>query len=456
MLFNRLVNWCLKFSERNQKVHQFILRLSVSQIFRRILYGSFWNAVLNLWGKGISFVGTVIIVRMIGREAFGEFGMLSTTIAMFGMFTTFSISQTATKYIAQYRTVDKEKAGRIIGLTFIFSAVLGILMLLCVMIFADVMAVKALNAPHLKNSLQLMGLGLLFSAVNGAQNGIIAGFEGFKANALVGVISNLGLTVLKVFLTYLYGFKGAIVGITIEPVLTYLITYFLTRNLIRSNDVKIRFKDAFKESGILLHYSLPSLLTGLLVFPANWYSMTLLAKSEGGYHELGAYNAANQWFNVLIFLPYILSSTFLPVFSDMIARNQLKEIDRIIKIAIFIVSVVFVFLNAVFLLFGDQISLIYGNDFKGIGFLLNLVVFSLLPQALSIILSNLLAALNRMWLGFAINLLWCIILLGSANLFLPFGAEGLVSARILAFTVNFIIMLIFYLNWKSKMQLSTL
>jgi len=321
------------------------LRLKNSVTFRRVFAGTFWNALLNIYGKGISFIGTVIIIRLLGREAFGEFGMLNTTISMFGMFTTFSISQTATKYIAQYRNSDKNKAGRIIGLSFLFSASLGILVFLMVSIFADVIAEKSLNAPNLSGYLKIMAIGLLFGAVNGAQNGIISGFEAFKTNALVGVLSGTVLTVFKVLLTYFYGFRGAVFGMTAEPVFTYLITMIVTRKVMHRNQTRILFKGALSELTILFNYSLPSLLTGLLVFPTNWYTLTILAKSDGGYSEVGAYNAANQWYNVMIFIPYILVSTFLPVFSEMLSKNQKDEVNRIIKNALLLITAIFILLS---------------------------------------------------------------------------------------------------------------
>jgi O-antigen/teichoic acid export membrane protein len=160
MLFNRFTNLLLKYSGRNQRINDFIRELSVSDTFRRILSGSFWNLVLNLWGKGISFIGTVIIIRIIGREAFGEFGMLNSTIAMFGMFTSFSISQTATKFIAEYRNSDKEKAGRIIGLSFLFSVFLGLILFVLVFFFADILAVQSLN--FIWQIARLMAIGLFF------------------------------------------------------------------------------------------------------------------------------------------------------------------------------------------------------------------------------------------------------------------------------------------------------
>ncbi len=453
MLFNRFVILLLKFSKRNQRINNFIRELSVSDTFRRILSGSFWNAVLNLWGKGISFIGTVIIIRIIGREAFGEFGMLNTTLGMFAMFTTFSISQTATKFIAEYRNSDKEKAGRIIGLSFLFSAFLGLLLFITVFLFADILAVKSLNAPHLTDSIRLMAIGLFFGSVNGAQNGIISGFESFKSNTLVNIFLTSFLTTIKVILAYLYGFNGAVIGMTLEPIVSYLTTYFLTRSIIKSNEIKTRFKGALTESRIFLSYSLPSLLVGLLVFPSNWFVMTLLAKSKGGYHDLGAFNAANQWFNVLIFIPYILVSTFLPVFSSLLAENKFSAVNRIIKNAVLIILILFIPMSLLFFFFGDSIAItIYGPDFKGTGMLLAIAVFTMIPQGISIVLGNLLGALSKMWFSFWVNAVWCAVLIGATYLFLPLGAVGLLYAKLLAFTFNFILMFLFYLNWRTKIN----
>jgi O-antigen/teichoic acid export membrane protein len=451
MLFNKFVILALKYSERNQRINSFIQELSVSKTFRRIFSGSFWNAVLNLWGKGISFIGTVIIIRILGREAYGEFGMLNTTVNMFGMFATFSISQTATKFIAEYRNSDKEKAGRIIGLSFVFSAFIGLLLFVSVFLFADILAEKSLNAPHLASSIHLMAVGLFFGSINGAQNGIIAGFESFKSNTIINIFLTSFLTILKVVLAYWYGFKGAVIGMTIEPVLSYLTTFFLTRSIIKSNEIKIRITGSLKEYPLFLSYSLPSLLVGLMVFPTNWFVMSLLAKSAGGYHDLGAFNTANQWFNVLIFIPYILVSTFLPVFSNLLSENKFSAVDRIIKNAVLIILILFIPMSLIFFFYGDVLAItIYGSDFKGTGMLLAVAVFTMIPQGISIVLGNLVGALSKMWFSFWVNAIWCVILIGSTYYFLPYGAAGLLYAKLVAFTINFLLIFLFYLKWKKN------
>lgn len=441
----------IAFFERYPAVHQKIVALNDSQTFKRLLSGSFWNAILNFFSKGISFIGTIIIIRIIGREAFGEFGMLNATIAMFGMFTMFSISQTATKYIAEFRHSDKEKASRIIGISFLFSGALGILIFGIIMLSSEYIAVHSMEAPHLEGSLRLMATGMLFGSLNGAQYGVVNGLEAFKLNSFLGIGLGIALAILKVGLTFLYGFEGAIWGLTLEPVITYFATFWLTRKIVSENKLTIKFKGALKEYKILFAYSLPSMLSGFILFPTNWYTMTILATAEtGGYSELAAFNASNQWFNVLVFIPYIIVSAFLPVFSDLISRNKLREVQRIISNSSGLLLVIFIPLTLIFFVWGDQIAMIYGEEFAGTGYLLGISVFTLIPMAISIVYSNLLAASGRIWYTCGVTAIWSVVFIGLSFAFISHGANGLLWARFIAYGVNLLLMFFLYYEWKSR------
>lgn len=449
----RIFNFLIKHSQGYPKLNALLLRLLGSQVFLRLASGSFWNAILNLFSKGVSFIGTIIIIRLIGREAFGEFGLLNTTISMFGMFTAFSISQTATKYIAQYRNSDKEKAGRIIGLSFLFSGGIGVLVFLAVVIFAGPLSVASLNAPHLKGSLQIMAFGILFGSLNGVQNGIIYGLEAFKTNTFLGIFLGILLTGVKVLLTYYYGFFGAVLGMTVEPLLTYVITFKIVRGLMLKEGLSVKFKGALDEASILFSYSLPTILSGLLLIPTQWFVMTLLAKEDDGFFELAGYNASLQWFNVLIFIPYILMAAFLPVFSDLIQQGKLAQVDRVVKNTAVIILLIFIPLTMVFFIFGDQIALIYGGEFSGIGFLLTLSVLAMIPQSLLLIFSNLAAAMNHLWFSFAAQLSWSLILILLSYWWLHHGAEGLLNARLAAFIIHLLVFLFYYFWWKKRFKM---
>lgn len=449
-------DWIDKF-RTYPKVHALLERAFSSEIFKRILRGSFWNAILNFFSKGISFIGTVIIIRLIGKEAYGEFGMLNSTIAMFGMFTAFSISQTATKHIAEFRDLDKPKAGRIIGLSFLFSGALGLLIFIVVQLTAGMLATNSLEAPHLEGSLRLMATGMLFGSLNGAQYGVINGLEAFKENSFLGIFLGIVLTIIKIALTYWFGFYGAVVGMTVEPLITYLATFYLVRKLLTMSKLKIMFAGALQEYKILFNYSLPSLLSGLLIFPTNWYTMSLLAThSEGGYDDLADFNVANQWFNVLIFITYILVSSFLPIFSDLWAKGQYRKVNQIVKNASFTVIGIFVPISLVFLIFGEKIALIYGPEYAGIGMLIFVSVFTLIPQSLCIVLNNVLVASGRLWTSLLIFGVWSICFVGLTFALLDYSSMGLVIARLAAFLAYLLILFWVYVNYYRKSNLMTL
>ncbi|WP_192349204.1 oligosaccharide flippase family protein [Algoriphagus sp. Y33] len=445
-------DWIDKF-HAYPKIQALLLRAFSSEIFRRILRGSFWNAILNFFSKGVSFVGTVIIIRLIGKEAYGEFGMLNTTIAMFGMFTTFSISQTATKHIAEFRDLDKPRAGRIIGLSFLFSGTLGFLIFIVVQLTAGLLAENSLEAPHLEGSLRLMATGMLFGSMNGAQYGVINGLEAFKENSFLGIALGICLTLVKIALTYWFGFFGAVLGMTVEPLITYLATFYLVRKLLTRSRLKIMFSGALKEYKILFNYSLPSLLSGLLIFPTNWYTMSLLATRGGGYDELADFNVANQWFSVLIFITYILVSSFLPIFSDLWAKKQYHQVNRIVKSASLTILAIFIPICLIFLFFGENIARIYGPEYAGIGFLIFVSVFTLIPQSLCVVLNNVLVACGRLWTSLLIFGAWSICFVGLTFVLLSFSSMGLVLARLIAFIVYLLILFWVYFSYYRKLSL---
>jgi O-antigen/teichoic acid export membrane protein len=290
-----------------------------------------------------------------------------------------------------------------------------------------------------------MATGMLFGSLNGAQYGVINGLEAFKENSFLGIFLGISLTLVKIGLTYAYGFDGAVFGMTVEPLITYLATFYLVRKLLTRSRLKIIFKGALQESRILFNYSLPSLLTGLLIFPTNWYTMSLLATNkQGGYDDLADFNVANQWFNVLIFITYILVSSFLPIFSDLWAKGEVGKVNRIVKNASWTILGIFIPISIIFLIFGEGIAKIYGAEYVGVGILIFVSVFTLIPQSLSIVLNNVLVATGRLWTSFLVFGIWSITFVGFTFVLLSYSSMGLIMARLIAFVLYLVILFFIY------------
>jgi O-antigen/teichoic acid export membrane protein len=160
-------------------------RIESSPLGLRLAKGAFWSLAGALISRGLALLASIIVARILGKEGFGELGIIQSTVGMFGVFAGFGLGMTATKYVAEFRTKNPERAGRVIALSNIVAIVSGGVMSLILVFLAPWLARSTLAAPHLTLFLQIAA-GLLFlSALNGAQIGTLAGFEAFRTIAKV-------------------------------------------------------------------------------------------------------------------------------------------------------------------------------------------------------------------------------------------------------------------------------
>ena len=165
------------------------------------------------------FLGAVIIARFLGQVGFGELAMIQSTLGLLGTFAGLGIGLTATKYVAELKNQNPERTGRIIGLTYLVSWIVGGSMALFCILAAPWIASSTINAPHLVPELRLASILLLLSAGFGPQQGILAGLQAFKAIARINWwqgLSSLGLTVPLVWWA---GLRGAIIAMIFSHLL---------------------------------------------------------------------------------------------------------------------------------------------------------------------------------------------------------------------------------------------
>ena len=129
--------------------------LPQSSLGARFARGAFWSLVGTVISQGLGLVASVITARLLGKVGFGELGMINSTVGMFGVFAGLGLGLTATKYVAEFRSKDPDRAGRILGLSELVAVVSGGTVSLILFALAPMLAERTLNAPHLVNELGL-------------------------------------------------------------------------------------------------------------------------------------------------------------------------------------------------------------------------------------------------------------------------------------------------------------
>jgi O-antigen/teichoic acid export membrane protein len=378
----------------------------------------------------------VITARLLGRAQFGAYGMIQSTVSMFGVFAGVGLGLTATKYVAELRATNPNRAGRIIALSTAAALGFSAFAALALLAVAPRLAASTLNAPQLSEELRIASGVLFLNAVSGTQAGVLAGFEAFRSIARV----NLGQGILTVPFAVggalLWGLRGAVVGLVAVAVVGWVLNDIAIRAECRRNRVPVRWDRCWSDGAILLKFSLPAFLGGALTSPAMWAASSILVNQPHGYAQMGVFSAANQWRTAVAFLPALLSRPLLSILSNL-GVGEAAAFRRLLRVSIMISFALGVFTAAPLIIGSSWIMKAYGRDFEaGRSTLVVLALATVISSTVAVI-GQAIASLDRMWWGFNFNLIWALVLLSSASLLAPrYGALGLAGAFLLACSVH--------------------
>mgnify|MGYP000861028187 CR=1 FL=1 len=411
-------------------------RIENSPLGLRLARGMFWSMAGAAISRGLMLIASIVVARLLGKSGFGELGMIQTTVGMFGVFAGFGLGMTATKYIAEYRQTDPERAGRIIGLSGLVAMATGGLMALGLLVFAPWIAEHTINAPHLTGVLRIGGLILFISALNGAQTGALSGFEAFKTIAYVNLFVGLISFPILVLGTYLGGLTGAIWALAINLCFNWLFNHLALRKEARRFNVPFTLRKCGREMPIIWKFSLPAVLASSLVGPVNWLCATFLVNQPDGYGEMGIFNAANQWYAMLMFLPGLLGGVVLPVLSERLGQ---KDKNQSMKTMFFSIKANALFVMPLVALAGiasPYIMSLYGAGFRDGWPTLVVVLLTAGLLAVQTPVGQIIAASGKMWLGFVMNMGWALVFIVSTLLLVDKGSLGLATARACSYVIH--------------------
>jgi O-antigen/teichoic acid export membrane protein len=378
------------------------------------------------------------LARILGKQGFGEYGIITSTAAMISGFAGLGIGSTVTRYIANLKVREPERAGRIIGLSSVitwFSAIIyGVLLVFLAPWIAD----KTLAAPHLAPMLQISSIAIGLGVVNSVQISTLTGLESFKISSLISAILGVIQSLLVVGLAWKYGVIGTVIALSISSGLTVVSYYIVASKELKKAQINVAFRDVWKERIVLSKYSLPAFLSTIVVGPVIWVSNAFLANQPNGYGQLGIYNAALQWHIFIQFFPALASTAVLPVMSEMYGRGDKKGSINVMWKMMGITGILVIPLAAFISLLSPIIIKGYGNSFSGGHWVIVIVVFTTVLSSISSHLGTFFAASGKMWIAFTINIAWGLTFVILSYFLVKWGAEGLAIAKFVAYFFHFL------------------
>lgn len=413
-------------------------RIDRSPILTRLLEAAAWSLVGIAASRAATVVASVLAARWLEPEAFGALGIIQSTLGMFQVVANLGLGLTATKFVAQLRTSDPARAGRIVGLSQAAAWVLGGVAAAAVVAAAGPLAKYALAKPELERALQFSAPLVLLGSVAATQLGVLAGFGAFRRLASVYFVSAVATLIFVVGGVATLGLNGAIGGLIAALVAQVIAGSVQVRREAAHHGVIVDVKGGLSETAIIGRFSLPATLASLVTTPAIWISQALLVHAPGGLADMAVLNAANQWFNVMSMLPMVLAQPSVSILAERVAAGDRVGIRRLVsgvtKLSALSAGALALGLSAASpLLMG-----LYGTNYRQHPGVLAVSVFAGFLFVVQSPVGNVVVAAGRMWLGLVMNLAWGLVLIASAFALDRYGALGIAGARAVAYLAHLV------------------
>lgn len=427
----RLAHWILSVAPR--PVRQLRERVTASPLGRRLAHGTFWMVAGTATSRLMGLATSILLARILGKIRFGELGTIQGTVGLFGALVGVGVSTTATKYVAEYREAQPERCGRIVGFLLSAAVVSGVVASLGLLCFGDWLAVHTLAAPQLAPMLRMGALLVIFGSLQGAYLGALAGFEAFREVCGVTWISSLAAVPLAVAGALWLGLAGAVWALVLQALLACILGHAAVLKRTASAGVRLSMRLPRHDWPMLWSFMLPAFLATLCSTPAAWFARTLLVNQAGGYAQAGLVSAANQWMNLVYFLPWTMGGVLVPIFANLYSSGQRAGFLKLLRHNILINACVAAAVATPLALLCQLILRLYGPAFSDGAAIFVCSMIAAVLTALNNLLSRTIQSTGRAWTDLACNGVWAVtVIAGSLWLVPRYRGLGVLEAQVVA------------------------
>jgi len=404
----------------------------------RLARGSLWT----ITGTGIQYVtamlASIAVARLLGPVHFGELGLARSTIVVFTLLAGASIAMATARTVAGMRSVDRNRAGRVIGLLISLCMIAGVIATLLAVLLAPTIAAHV-GAPQLTIPIAIGALLISLTVGGQVMQGALSGLEAFgrasRLLALEGVLNALLMTGGA----WLRGVTGAMIGLVVAAAIVFVARQIALVTTCREQSIPIHYRRTLSELAVMRSFVGPAVLSGLCMPPFEWLARAVLARQANGLAEVGVFGAAYAWAAAVLMVPSQMSRPAMAIMTNLLAEGNVQEFRGLRRDTLF-TSIVAAALAAVpIIVLAPWIMRAYGAAFGRGTFVLVIAVSGAVIGAASWALRASLLAAGSVWMQCLQSLATGVTLIAVFWFTRAHGAIALAVAYAAAWSVSVII-----------------
>ena len=406
------------------------------------LIGQFTQRILNL-------SLTIILARLLLPEEYGKFYYLIGTLAFIVQLVGLSIRSISIRNVSFLYSINTERCKKYIysslfiglGLSFFGLGILNIL----IKVFSE----SYIVIDYGFQLLFFVLIAIVSEIYYGLTLGILEGLKLFKALNILTIIIVFLKFIFTILGTYFYGVTiGILCWVAASIFGASIIFFFFKRALLQKqlNLRGIKIKDCKSEIKLFIKYSLPSTIELSLLLLFMWLIKTnIYSTGETGKAKIAAFNIANQWKSLAIYIPAIFINMLQSFFSSSYGSNDSGKIKYLYKNVKKFTVTLSIIITITTLIFSDYIILIFGRGYNEASLILSILIAPTILLTVNSLNRQLLISMGKVKF-IALNNSFCALLMFSFYFLLVyFDIDILVSFSIsivinevMVYLINFI------------------
>lgn len=403
----------------------------------------------NLAGQAIGFLANIWLMRHLGPESYGRFGVGVAVMMLASQLSDIGITTGFVRYMALYNRDEPAKASRLLRLTFMLKLGVGLVVLAGGWALSGLLASRFLREPELAPLLRMAFVGSLGATLFGFFQAVFQAGERFGPYVRTNVSNNL----LKVILVIGAGWGGLLhprSAIGIFALVPFFGAFSAMASL-RREEQKAIFTGPWDSelARVLIKFSKWITFSTLCVLIFNNVDTFLLQRLSSA-REVGLYTSAWQLASIFPVVTSALTTAITPKVSGYRTSREMDQHMQKVK------SVTWVAILGFLILFGFSnliIKILLGRQYMEAQSIFNLLLLGFMISLIMAPVSVLFFTMDKPQVLSWLNFVQLILIVCFDLIFIPrFGGVGAaISAliiRIFAIPYMFILLTKYRREWK--------
>lgn len=403
-------------------------------LWGRLVRGSAWHLVGDAGARGLSFLASIIIARVLGPSDYAAFVLVQSTTGMLATFAQFGMGTTVIRCVAAYRSTELGRVENVVRTLSVLSFATGVLATVLLIATSSWLASKALNIPSIAPLLAGVAPVLCFQVMTSIMGGVVLGFEAFGTWARLSWAANTLAFVVLLGGLWTAGLAGAVGALVAGELVRLALTGFVAQRTLQQAGLSLFGRINWEEFRLLGQFSLPVFLVGLLNAPVVWVCQALLAQKPEGLVAIAMYDATQKWLTVVTMIPMAAAGAFLPVVASVFSEKGRLAIRRVTARAALLEAVIAAVPAFAIGAAAPWAATPFGPDFSGVVPVLPVVMASAPIFIAKHVYWQALVGAGRAWATLAIQVCWAVLAVAMTAILSELGAMGLALAMFVAYS----------------------